>query len=169
MGSDNDKKEEKEKKEWSLSPWHGWWSRPFDMLSEFDQIFDDFRSGLRRFFTSSFEPITELTKVPAVDIVDAGDKYILKADMPGMDKGDINIEVRNDVLSITAEKKEEEEEKGKTFIRKERRYRSFSRSIPLPKGIDPDNIKASLDKGILQITIPKLEKEEPPKRKIEIQ
>ena len=168
MSKDEEKKEEKEKKKWGLLPWGDFWSRPLSMLSEFDQIFDDFRSGLRRVFTSPFESMSGLAGVPAVDVEDAGDKYIIKADMPGMDKPDINIEVHNDILTITAEKKVEDEERGKTFLRKERSYQSFSRSLPLPKGTDAEKIKASLEKGVLELSIPKVEKEEKPKKKIEI-
>ena len=170
MAKDEGKKEKKEeKKELSISPWQDWWSRPFGIMSDFDQIFDDFKSGLRRFFASPWEPMGELIKVPAVDVEDTGDSYIVKADMPGMEKGNVNIEIKNDVLTITAEKEIKEEEKGKTFLRKERSYQSFSRRLPLPKGTEYDKIKASLEKGVLQITIPKVEKEEKAAKKISIE
>ncbi|MHA1276939.1 MAG: Hsp20/alpha crystallin family protein [Candidatus Helarchaeota archaeon] len=164
MAEEKEKNKEKAKKIRALSPFRTLLNHPSGLLSEFDRVFDNFRAGMRQFFASPFEAIANIT----MDIEDAGDHYLIKADLPGMDKEDINIEVHNDILTISAEKQEQEEDKGKNYLVKERHYRSFSRSIPLPKGIESDTIKASLEKGVLHINIPKVEKEAKPSRTIEI-
>lgn len=101
------------------------------------------------------------------DIIDKGDKYQLKADMPGFNKEDINIDVQGDQLTISAEHKEEANEDKKGFVRRERRYGALSRSFDI-EGIDADRITASYKNGVLQLDLPKVEKSQPQGRKVQI-
>ena len=88
---------------------------------------------------------------------------------PGLDKKDLNIEVDNHVLTISAEKKHEDEKKDKNFLRQEFGYASFQRSFRLPENIDEDNIKAKHKNGVLRITLPKTEPDSNAQKSIDIQ
>jgi HSP20 family protein len=103
---------------------------------------------------------------PAVDLVEREDSLVLKADLPGMSEDDVHIEVRDNVLSISGERKAEHEEKQNGYYRVERSFGRFSRSLQLPSGVDADAIAAAFDKGVLEVTIPKPDERKP--RRIEI-
>lgn len=96
--------------------------------------------------------------VPPVDICEKADSIQFKAELPGIPREDIEIEVSNGVLSIRGEKKTTEEEKGETWHRREFRYGSFVRSFTLPSEMKADEAEASFNEGVLFITIPKEEK-----------
>jgi len=106
------------------------------------------------------------TARPSVDIKDKEGKIVVAADMPGVEKGDISINIRGDTLEISAEKKEDKEEKEEGYIRRERSYRKFYRSIPLPTEVDKDKVDATFKNGVLQIEMPKIAGEEV--KKIEV-
>jgi HSP20 family protein len=103
------------------------------------------------------------------DIKDEGDHYLLEADLPGFKKDDISIDVDDGYLTITATRKSEYEDKDKkgNYVRVERSYGTYSRSFSLD-GIDSDKISASLNDGVLALTLPKQEKVSPKTRKLEI-
>ena len=101
------------------------------------------------------------------DILDKGDKYVIRADMPGFQKQDIGISVEGGRLNLTAEHKEETKEDKKNYIRRERRYGAFSRSFDL-QGIDANSISASYDNGVLELSLPKFVEAKPDSRKIEV-
>ncbi|MEA3281858.1 MAG: Hsp20/alpha crystallin family protein [Euryarchaeota archaeon] len=92
---------------------------------------------------------------PSMDLQDMEDKIVVTADVPGVDKGDVTVEVRGDMLEITAEKKEEKEEKGEGYIRRERGYSGFYRRIPLPAEVDSAKVDATLKDGVLRIEMVK--------------
>jgi len=104
--------------------------------------------------------------VPPVDLVEAEDHFVLKADLPGLAEGDVNIEVQDGTLTISGERAAEHEEREKGWYRIERSFGRFSRSLTLPDGVDPDRIAASFDHGVLEVRIPKPEQRKP--RRIEI-
>ena len=104
--------------------------------------------------------------VPAMDLVELDDHFVLRADLPGLDEGDVKLEVADDALTITGERKFEHEDREEGFYRLERGAGSFSRSLTLPDGVDPDGIQASFDKGVLEVRIPKPEQRKP--RRVEI-
>jgi len=104
--------------------------------------------------------------VPAVDLYEREDSLVLKADLPGMSEDDVQIEVRDNVLTVSGERRDEQEEKQNGYYRVERSFGRFSRSLQLPGGIDTSAIAASFDNGVLQVTIPKPEERKP--RRIEI-
>jgi HSP20 family protein len=99
----------------------------------------------------------EKYKKPFIDLVETDKEVIATVEMPGLDKGDIKINITEDKLEISAETKQEEEKEEKGYIYKERRSGSYYRRISLPSSIDSDNSKASYNNGILQITMPKTE------------
>ena len=99
----------------------------------------------------------EKYRKPFIDLVETDKEVIATVEMPGLDKGDIKINLTEDKLEISAETKHEEETKEKGYIYKERRSGSYYRRISLPSSIDSDNSKASYNNGILQITMPKTE------------
>ncbi len=101
--------------------------------------------------------------VPAMDLVETGEDFVLRADLPGLTEKDVNIEFENNVLTISGERKSEHEENKEGFYRVERSYGSFSRSLTLPEGVDPDAVKASFDRGVLEVRIPKPEERKPRK------
>ena len=92
---------------------------------------------------------------PSMDLQDMEDKILVTADVPGVDKGDVTVNVRGDMLEITAEKKEEMEEKGEGYLRRERGYSGFYRRIPLPTEVDPGKVDATLKDGVLRIEMAK--------------
>jgi HSP20 family protein len=104
--------------------------------------------------------------VPAMDLLETDDDFVLRADLPGMSESDVNIELEDNVLTLSGERKAEHEEKSEGFYRVERASGSFSRSLTLPKGVDPEAVDASFDRGVLEVRIPKPEQRKP--RKITI-
>ena len=103
---------------------------------------------------------------PAVDLIEREDSLVLKADLPGLSEDDVQVEVRDGVLTISGERKAEHEDKQNGYYRVERSFGRFSRSLQLPEGVDADKIGASFENGVLQVTIPKPEQRQP--RRIEI-
>jgi len=93
--------------------------------------------------------------MPAMDLVEAGDDFVLRADLPGMSEEDVNIELEDSTLTISGERKAEHETEGEGFYRVERATGSFSRSLTLPKGVDPEAVTASFDRGVLEVRIAK--------------
>jgi HSP20 family protein len=104
--------------------------------------------------------------VPAVDVFDTKDAVVLKAELPGMKVADIQIEVDDNVLSIKGERTFGERVDEERYYRVERRYGSFQRSIALSQGVKADDIRATYEDGVLEVTVPKTEAEQP--RRIEI-
>jgi HSP20 family protein len=93
--------------------------------------------------------------VPPMDLVEAEDHFVLKADLPGLREGDVNIEVQDGTLTISGERKAEHEQHERGWYRIERSFGSFNRSLTLPDGVDPDRIAASFSDGVLEVRIPK--------------
>jgi HSP20 family protein len=127
--------------------------REVDTLqSEVNRIFDTFFGGnetrARRW-------------VPAMDLVETEDHLVLRADLPGLEQDDVNVEVKDGVLTISGERRAEQEQKSEGFHRVERAFGSFSRSLLLPDGIDAEKVAADFDKGVLEVRIPKPEERKP--------
>ena len=129
-----------------------------DPFREFDELERSF-FGNTRSMVSAFR----------TDVVDTGDAFKLEAELPGFDKDDIQVDVENDCLTISAEHKSEkkEENEKKNFVKRERFYGSFSRSFDV-SGINVDGIEASYTDGILTLTMPKKVETAPAKKSLEI-
>jgi len=92
---------------------------------------------------------------PLADIIETDDELIVKMDLPSMEKGDIEVTISEDVLSVKASRKAEKEERGQDYYRRERTYSKFERSIRLPCTVKDEEASAKLEHGTLQITLPK--------------
>ena len=106
--------------------------------------------------------------VPAMDLVETDDHFVLKADLPGLGPDDVNIEVEDNVLTISGERKVEHETEREGFYRVERASGSFRRSLTLPEGVNLEDIAANFDNGVLEIRIPKPEERKPRKVSISV-
>ena len=104
--------------------------------------------------------------MPAMDLVETADHFVLRADLPGMSEADVNIEVEDRVLTISGERKAEQTENKDGYHRVERAFGSFSRSLTLPEGVNAEAVAANFDRGVLEVQIPKPEERKP--RKISI-
>ena len=130
------------------------------------------QSEMNRLFNTFFEPpaggngSVMRRWSPAMDLVETKDQYVLKADLPGVSEGDVKIELDDNVLTVSGERKAAHEEAKEGYYRVERAYGSFSRSLTLPEGVDADSISASFDRGVLELRVPKPEQRKP--RKVEI-
>jgi HSP20 family protein len=106
--------------------------------------------------------------IPAMDLVETEEHYVLTADLPGLSEEDISLEFDGDVLTLSGERKFEHTERKEGFYRLERATGSFSRSLTLPEGVDPDAVTATFDKGVLEVRIPKPEQRKPKKVSIQV-
>lgn len=131
--------------------WNNRSYKPAFFEDSFDRLFDD---AFKHFWGGN-----ELATFDAfkTDVLDQGDRYLLQAELPGFDKSDINIDLKDNLLTISASHKEEKSEEDKNkYIRKERHYSSYSRSFRL-NGVEPGDIDASYTNGILEVSFPKKE------------
>ena len=145
----------------NLIKWNPW--REMDAFSNrFDSLFD------RRFFPAvSFSEESGLRDWrPVVDIYDEDNKIVIKAEIPGVDKDKINVDVKDGVLTLTGERSYENEAKEENYHRRERAFGRFERAFALVEGLDLDKIDADYRDGVLRIEIPKPEEKKP--KKIEI-
>ena len=159
-------------------------ANPFQMMRRFTKdmelLFEDF-PGFRfpNFFKTDFTPFRmEFDKVewvPQIEVLRNNGNFLVRADLPGLTKDDVKIELTENLLLISGERKEEKEEKHEGFYRSERNYGHFYRQIPLPEGVKTENAAATFRNGVLEITIPvpkavtttrKLEIEEPTPEKM---
>jgi HSP20 family protein len=106
--------------------------------------------------------------VPAMDLVETDDHFVLRADLPGLTEADIDLSLEDNVLTLSGERKAEHEERREGYYRVERAAGSFSRSLTLPDGVDGDAIAARFDKGVLEVRIPKPEQRKPRKLQITV-
>jgi HSP20 family protein len=105
--------------------------------------------------------------VPSMDLVETDEHFVLRADLPGVAEEDVAIELEDNVLTVSGERKAEHEEKREGFYRMERSFGTFRRSLALPEGVDADAIAARFDRGVLEVRIPKPAERKP--RKVAIQ
>ena len=103
---------------------------------------------------------------PAMDLVESEGHFVLKADLPGLTQDDVSIEISDNTLTLSGERKAEHESREKGWYRLERSSGRFSRSLSLPEGVDADGVTAEFDNGVLEVRIPKPEERKP--RRVEI-
>ena len=99
--------------------------------------------------------------IPAMDLAETEDHFVLRADLPGLSEEDVSIELEDNLLTVSGERKSEHEDKGEGYHRVERASGRFARSLTLPEGVDPEAIEASFDRGVLEVRIPKPEERKP--------
>jgi len=162
-------KEEKRKEEKPLEPYRpSMWLTPFERMEE---MFEDF---FRRPFGRPWWPtlprlFEERELVPSVDIFEEGDDVVVKTELPGMAKDDIEVNLTDNTITLSGEKKKEEKIEKKDYYRLERSYGSFSRSFTLPADVQTDKAKASFKNGVLEVRIPKTEEAKKKVQKVKIE
>lgn len=128
-----------------LSPFRGFW----DVRSELDRMFDEVFGGLSRRFGGG-----DLAEwAPAIDVYSKDGDLVIKAELPGMKPEDVDITLQEGVLTISGERKAEEEREGAGYFVRERRYGSFRRSMRLPEGVDESKIHARFEDGVLEVVV----------------
>ena len=136
----------------ALSPFRrggGFW----DPLSEMNRMFDDVFGGLMR-RPGGQQRAQQITEwAPAIDVTTKDGDLLVRVELPGVKQEDVDITLQNNVLTISGERNaEQEEERGGYYVR-ERRHGSFSRSLPLPEGLDESKIHARYENGVLEVTV----------------
>ena len=131
---------------------------------EFEDLFNSY--GLDKFFKNDEERLAS-TWSPAIDVLENKDNYVIEAELPGIDKKDVKIDITDDLLTIKGEKQTSKNQDSNNYYCTERVYGSFYRSFKLPNNVDGQNIKAEYKNGILKLSIPKTEAAKP--KTIEIQ
>jgi HSP20 family protein len=133
------------------------------------------QSEMNRLFNTFFDVPTQGANanalrrwVPAMDLVETDEQFVLRADLPGLSEDDVSIELEDRVLTISGERRAEDEERKEGYYRVERAYGSFARSLTLPDGVDADAVEASFDNGVLEVRIPKPEERKPRKVAISV-
>jgi len=132
-------------------------------MSMVESLFGDLQRDINRVFSDFFtdvetRPLGQWVTgrlVPSMDIAETDKAFEVKAELPGMDEKDVEITIADGLLTIKGEKKDETEEKDKSFHRVERSYGSFQRTLSLPANVDEEKISADFAKGVLEVTLPK--------------
>lgn len=156
----------------------GFWQPLAVLRSEVDRLFDSFWGGRSpaagQAVRAGGEPMPFLRGMgfgapsPAIDLVEGEKEYRITAELPGLDVGDVELSVANDMLTISGEKSARREEKKENYYLSERHFGSFRRAFQLSGDVDRNRISASFDKGVLTVTLPKTEDAAAQRRKIEI-
>lgn len=137
------------------------WTPGRDLVRDrFSRVFEDAFNDMLRPFGQG-EDVSDRRWLPAVDIRETDEALTLNVDLPGIDKDDVHLTLENNVLTISGERKFENEEKNDNYHRIERAYGAFSRSFSLPRNVKSAKVKASFDRGVLSIEIPKEEEAKP--------
>ncbi len=128
----------------------------WDPIRELDSLQGDMNRLFDRFFDG--RPANGGSNrrwIPAMDLVETDEDLVVRADLPGISEDDVEIEIKDNVLTVSGERKAEHEQKGEGYHRVERSFGRFARSLSLPRGVDADAVKAGFDEGVLEIRIPK--------------
>jgi HSP20 family protein len=128
---------------------------------EMDRLFEDFGFGRgwlmpsfgRELFPAGFGELGQPLWSPQVEVFERGGQLVVRADLPGLTKEDVKVEVTDGALTISGERRQEQEERGEGFYRSERSYGSFYRQIPLPEGVNADDAQATFRGGVLEISM----------------
>lgn len=162
-----DKAKEREAK--AVTPWRpfgdvGRWEHDMDRMME-----DFFGRRMRPWWPDRWFKGEELdVRAPALDLYEEKDDIVVKAELPGIEKDNIEVNLTDHTLTIKGEKKKEEEIKEENYYRAERSYGSFLRTIELPKDVHSDKVKASFKNGILEVRVPKTEEAKAKEIKVKV-
>lgn len=140
-----------------------WPSDLFGMQREMNRMFDNYFHG-----TDLSEDASLAAWSPAVDITEQDNEYIVKVELPGVNKDDVKITLESNILTIRGEKKQEKETKKENYHRVERSYGSFQRSFNLPTSVKSDKIDAAYNDGILTVSLPKAEEAKPKQIEVKV-
>jgi HSP20 family protein len=151
-----------------------WSGDPFGIVRHFaeemERVFDDFGfgRGLRSRFTPRGVGLDLTAWSPQVEVLQRGDRLVVRADLPGLTKDDVQVEVTDDAVTIRGERRQEHEERREGYFHSERSYGSFYRRIPLPEGVEADKADANFRDGVLEVTMPAPKREASRGRRIEV-
>lgn len=123
------------------------------MTSELDRMFDEPWTMFRWSPTGNTSTDSPMW-APKVDVVTKDNKLITRVDLPGVNKGDVVVEVEDGFLTLSGERKRETKEEKDNIYREEREYGSFCRTVPLPKGVRAEDVNAIFNNGVLEVTVP---------------
>ena len=161
----------------TLVPWN-WGRKNVPIRRDEDHSVYSLQQTMNRAFENFFEgfslsPFGSLEDrmgsfAPRVDISESDKEFQVTAELPGMNEKDLDVSLANNVLTLKGEKKEEKEDKRKDYCRMERSYGMFSRTIPLPEGVDLEKVEASFRKGVLTVTLPKTVEAQKERKRIPI-
>lgn len=147
------------------------------MMEDMDRMFERFGfgrdltpafGGFDRDLWSGLSDTATALWSPAVEVFEKGDTLVVRAELPGVSKDDVSVDIADDVLRIEGERRQESEDRGEGFYRSERSYGRFMRAIPLPEGVDGDNADARFQDGVLEITLPAPKRERKRSRRLSI-
>ncbi len=144
-----------------------WTWSPISVFEEMERVLNDMRTGFVLPGNAIYRG--EGVRMPSMDLSEEQDRFLVQAELPGMTKEDVTIETDGDVLRITARKEQEIEENKEGYIRRERGSMHFHRQMRLPENVDRDLIKARMENGVLEISLPKMTEKEEKKNKIEVE
>lgn len=135
--------------------------RPFE---DFERLYESFfpRSFMRPSFRwdwplEAMPAVSAAARVPAIDVVDRENDILVRAEVPGVNKDDLDVSISDNTLTIRGSTKQETKEEKEEFYRQEMSYGEFSRQIVLPENIDSEKVKATMKNGVLELTLPKRE------------
>jgi len=141
---------------------------PFAALhDEMDRLFDDFYRTFEGWPLARFAPVTE-GYTPQVDVSEDDEHVVVTAELPGMEEKEIDISVTGDLLTLKGEKREERETKDKDYVRTERTYGAFRRTVQLPCEVEDEGATATFKRGVLTVTLPKSERARREQHHIEV-
>ena len=130
-------------------PWHSFWQNPFGLRTLGDDDRDRERDGTREDDSQT----SLMAWNPALEAFQRGDEFVVRADVPGVDKKDLTVEVEDNALVIRGHRSHQHEHTDNGFYRTERSYGRFYRVVPLPEGAIADSIKATCRNGVLEVTM----------------
>ena len=133
----------------------------WEPVRELDSIQGEMNRLFDAFFGNGSGGSRTARWVPPMDLFEEEGHLVLRADLPGLERDDVNLEVKDNLLTVSGQRDSEHAEKSGGFHRVERAFGSFSRSLTLPEGVDPESIAAEFDKGVLEVRIPKPEARKP--------
>jgi len=136
-----------------------------NLRREMDQMFDLSFPG----FLNEGSSLIEGRWIPSLDVIDEKDQLVVKVDLPGLTKKDVNVSVEDKYLTIRGEKKHEENIKQDNYLRVERQHGQFTRSICLPEHVDVNKTKANFKDGVLELKLPKKEEHKPKQIEVDIE
>lgn len=132
------------------------WDNPFGLLrrltGDMERLFEEVPAG--RFLPRESRLLGQAQWIPSIDVFEKDGALVVRADLPGLTKDDVDVEVTDEAIILKGERKKEVEEEREGVYRFERAYGSFYRAVPLPEGITTENVKATFKNGVLEVTAP---------------